>query len=755
MTFLAPLMMLGAAAVSIPIALHFFYRARYQPLPWAPMKFLREAIEQTSRRLKFQEWILLALRCLAILLLALAIARPAERSVSAAGAGEPIDAVFVFDTSYSMAATDGDKTRLERAQEAALAILDTLPNRSTIQIFGCADRPLFLGPVSPDNRDQAKQLIQNLDVTSLATDFFPGLAEALQAAERGSAAAKEIYLFSDLQKSGWERQLNALRGLYEQIRQQQKVNLIFIRCGHPERRISNVAVVDIALHATIPHTNTRVPLDVTLKNTGREPIRGLKVALEIDGQAMEGDAAQVDFIDAGETVKVTLTGSLKEAGLRLVSARVDGDGIAGDNILYRVIHVRDKVRILLVAHPYAGQPYTDAGDWLVRWAFFPFDAQRDKEKIDKYFIEVESVSPKDASPEKLAKADVVYLLNTPTRTTDPLEGISPAFIAQLQEFVRRGGGLVIGCGDAVNIDGYNRSLGVQGAGLLPLAITGVRQTTEATPFTPAIDSVVVPSVLAPPEEGQRQAFHNWLRRVTLTKMVELDETGPGSRGGQVLLRTTDGQPLVASRVVGDGEVIFFATSLDETWGRLMSEGALAAPLNMYLLAHLTSRKVPGGTRQAGDVLTWYPRQPEAGFELILPRPRRDKSVSTERPRIKLGPGQWDGERWVVSTTETLVAGEYAIVPVGGAAPAGLMSETGVVFAVNPDLRETENLQLATDSELEQLLGARPTVIPAGAGTESAVRERRTQGEWTEYVLVFLLLLLVGEAAWAWFCGRAW
>ena len=65
MTFLAPIMFAGAAAVSIPIALHFFYRARYRPLPWAPMKFLKEAVEQTSRRVKFQEWILLALRCLA------------------------------------------------------------------------------------------------------------------------------------------------------------------------------------------------------------------------------------------------------------------------------------------------------------------------------------------------------------------------------------------------------------------------------------------------------------------------------------------------------------------------------------------------------------------------------------------------------------------------------------------------------------------------------------------------------------------
>src|SRR5438046_5057989 len=134
-------MLAGAAAVGVPIARHFFYKARYRRLPWAAMEFLKEAIEQTSRRLKFQEWILLAVRCLAVLLLALALARPGMQSAGSTGRGDAIDAVIVIDTSYSMGAQDGDKTRLERAKEAALAIIDSLPANSTVQILSCADRP--------------------------------------------------------------------------------------------------------------------------------------------------------------------------------------------------------------------------------------------------------------------------------------------------------------------------------------------------------------------------------------------------------------------------------------------------------------------------------------------------------------------------------------------------------------------------------------------------------------------------------------
>ncbi|AMV28980.1 hypothetical protein VT84_31590 [Gemmata sp. SH-PL17] len=740
MQLLAPMMLLGATAVTVPIALHFFYRARYKPLPWAPMKFIKEAVEQTSRRLKFQEWVLLALRCLALILLAVAIARPGRESTASTGA-ETIDAVFVFDTSYSMAARDGERTRLERAKEAALAVLETLPNKSSVQIYACADRASLLGPVSRYNRDQARQVIQSVEVTSLSTDVLPGLTDALTAAESGTAPAKEIYVFSDMQKSGFERQQGAVRAKCEEIKA--RANLVFIRCGNPERKVSNVSITDVKLLAAIPHTRTRVPFVVTVRNTGREPVRGVKVALELDGKAVERDVVQIEHIDPGTNAEVTLTGSLDEAGARLLAVFVDGDGVEGDNVLYKIVGVRDKVRVLLVAYPFAGQPATDAGDWFVRKALVPFDPDRDKDKIERYFIETESALPQEVSPEKLAGKDIVYLLNAAARTDDPLSGLSPAFVTKLTEFVRAGGGLVIGCGDLVQAGAYNRVLGSAGAGLLPFPLRDARDTPDATPFVPAAESIDAASVF-----GQVKPYTDWLRRATATRMFDLDESAPN--GGRVLMRTTQGAPLVASRVVGEGEVIFFATSLDETWGRVMSDGQLAVPMTTYIVSHLTGRKVPGGTRTAGDTLSWTPPMIAPGFELVKPRPRGAKASDKVRPRVKLAePRSEVGQKLTVSTADALVAGEYAIVPVG--AP----ETDGVTFAVNPDLRETENLDAISDGELEKLLGFRPAIITAGAGTETAVRERRTRGEWTHWFLLGLLVLLVGEATWAWFCGKTW
>src|SRR5262245_6826079 len=123
MTFLSPAMLLGVIAVCIPIALHFFFRCRYRLVQWAAMTFLLTSIEQTSRRLRFQELLLLILRCTLLALLAFALARPLSSVVRGSGGGDAVDAVFVFDTSYSMGASDGAMSRLDRAKTEARSIL--------------------------------------------------------------------------------------------------------------------------------------------------------------------------------------------------------------------------------------------------------------------------------------------------------------------------------------------------------------------------------------------------------------------------------------------------------------------------------------------------------------------------------------------------------------------------------------------------------------------------------------------------------
>src|SRR6266478_934431 len=76
MSFLAPFLLWGTLAAGIPVAIHLFFRSRYRTVPWAAMKFLLSSVEQTSRRLRSQELLLLMLRMLVLVVLAMALARP-------------------------------------------------------------------------------------------------------------------------------------------------------------------------------------------------------------------------------------------------------------------------------------------------------------------------------------------------------------------------------------------------------------------------------------------------------------------------------------------------------------------------------------------------------------------------------------------------------------------------------------------------------------------------------------------------------
>ena len=70
------------------------------------------------------------------------------------------------------------------------------------------------------------------------------------------------------------------------------------------------------------------------------------------------------------------------------------------------------------------------------------------------------------------------------------------------------------------------------------------------------------------------------------------------------------------------------------------------------------------------------------------------------------------------------------------------------------MRESDNLDSLTDAETEELIGFKPVMVLAGGGEDTLTAER-SKREWTIWVLLFVFVAAIGEAVWAWFCGRAW
>ncbi len=557
MGFLAPLMLIGAVAGSIPLILHFFYRARYKPVPWGAMKFLRLAVEQTSRRLRFQEIVLLILRILIMILLAVALARPVTcSSVTAGKRGEAVDAVFVMDLSYSMNAREGAKTRLDIAKESALKVIDDLPPNSTVQVVTCTDRAVAAGPKSPRNLDQAKLLIQNLQVTQQSTDFLGGLAEAVAALGRAEGAAKEVYLFSDMQRGGWERQSSAIRVKCEEIKA--LGTLFLVRCGG--QPIRNVAIVDLRPQSDIPHTGARMPFTVIVKNTGTESVTGLTVTLNVDGKPLDKDAQPIEKLGPGESKPVTLTGKIDKAGWRVLTAEVKPDQLDDDNKFDKVILVRDKVRVLVVDGSPNERDPEKAGSFFVGHALLPVP----NEFKQNYHVKPTIVKAADASPGMLNDKEVCILVNAPLGGPG---SVPDDFVQRLNEFVKEGHGLLITSGPNVNKDSYNRLLGTNGSKLLPMELADTFETPKDKPLFPDPNTIDEKSFLARFKLSANDPFLQ-LRDAFVLRGIGVVEPNAETLkdAGSVLMRFNDGRPALVGKQVGDGEVLFLATAVDKEWG---------------------------------------------------------------------------------------------------------------------------------------------------------------------------------------------
>ena len=66
----------GLAAASVPIVIHLLNRRKFREVPWAAMRFLLAAIRKNRRRIRIEQWLLLAIRTLMVLLVVTAMAKP-------------------------------------------------------------------------------------------------------------------------------------------------------------------------------------------------------------------------------------------------------------------------------------------------------------------------------------------------------------------------------------------------------------------------------------------------------------------------------------------------------------------------------------------------------------------------------------------------------------------------------------------------------------------------------------------------------
>src|SRR5437764_116832 len=140
MGFLAPLMLVGVAALAVPIAIHLIGRRRARVVKFAALDFLLATKRRTARKFRLRERLLLALRAIACAAVAIALAKP-YTSCSRKGpqvTRGPQAVVIVVDDSFASGVVIDGRPWIKTASDEARRILTQLGPEAEVAIVRTA-----------------------------------------------------------------------------------------------------------------------------------------------------------------------------------------------------------------------------------------------------------------------------------------------------------------------------------------------------------------------------------------------------------------------------------------------------------------------------------------------------------------------------------------------------------------------------------------------------------------------------------------
>lgn len=201
MSFLQPWMLIALPLIAAPVIIHLVNQRRFQTVPWAAMMFLLQASKMSSGYSKVRQWLILALRTLAVAALILFTARPlASGLLGLLGNRTDEVAIVLVDRSPSMQQTQPG-TGMTKQQSAWMQLSSTLATLGVkrVAVFDSySEKPMELE--TPEDIASNVGLLPNG-----ATSDLPGLMErALVYIKSNQLASTDVWICSDMRESDWK-----------------------------------------------------------------------------------------------------------------------------------------------------------------------------------------------------------------------------------------------------------------------------------------------------------------------------------------------------------------------------------------------------------------------------------------------------------------------------------------------------------------------------------------------------------------------
>lgn len=332
MGLLNPLLLLLAGAAAVPLLLHLLHRHQGPRVVFPALRYLRRAEKESARRIRLRQILLMLLRIAAVLLVALAAARP---FVGFGGAGHsPTAVVIVLDNSMSTGAVAGESRVIDELKTRALETLDAAgpDDRFWLLRAGEADEPALSGAAAA-----TALRVRATEPSAAAAAIGTALerAAAILAAGAGGRAA-EIHLLTDLQAVSFAAPTPADSGAPP---------VVVWHPGRPAPPNRAIAHVEVG-GGMAPIAGQRATVAVTIAEAGgeREPATDtneqIDVRLVIDGRLMAAAGTRPGAV-------ALLSLPARPPGVLSGSVDVDADALRIDDRRYFATRVQPPPAVML------------------------------------------------------------------------------------------------------------------------------------------------------------------------------------------------------------------------------------------------------------------------------------------------------------------------------------------------------------------------------------------------------------------------
>ncbi len=531
MIFTNPAFLWGLLALAIPIAVHLFNFRRYRKVYFSNVDRLREIRSESRRQSTLRRWLVLLMRCLAVIFLVLAFAQPTlTDGRQNLRSGNTVVSVYL-DNSFSMENSSADGSQFEAAKRKAREIVaayrpgdryQLLSNTFSGEEFRWLSREEFLDAVDALQIAPASRRLS--EVTARQADFM----------RQSGAVNRHAFLVSDFQTSIADLAVgdSPAAANSDTLAHFTLVPLEGIAAD-------NLYIDTLTLDAPAYFVGGSVTVEATVRNDGATDVEKLPVRLFVAGR--ERALATLD-LPAGTAAKASLRFTIDSAGWLDGHIEITDYPVTFDDQYFFTLPVGERIDVLLTG--------------------------KGNDNLDKLFAHDSAINYRTVAGDGLAvSSDLHFIL------VNELSTLSTGQVQALAAWVDEGGTLA----------------------LVPPANADVRQLNELLTLldAPRLDAWSRRPLKASSLDYQSSLFRNVFNATSddmeMPTVQSHYRLSAATAVSQSVITLADGTPLLSTTPHGTGRLYLFTMPLTDEWTDFVSQ-ALFVP-TLYNMA-LYSRPLP-------------------------------------------------------------------------------------------------------------------------------------------------------------------